>query len=199
MARRYYERLGKTENCQVAVSLSIANEHGSLPLGYQLYLPQEWAQDPKRRAKAGPASLEFQTKTAIALQQIDQAIAAGYRAASFSPMRPMAPRLIGAINCALGASSTCSGCEARPRYGGGPTRPRRCRVSPRSPAGRAPDRFAMPRTPRSRSSSWREASRLDSSDASAGAKAPPGRSPRASAHCGSMRRTTANPMTSNGC
>ena len=91
MARRYYGRLGKTENCQVAVSLSIANEHGSLPLGYQLYLPQEWAQDPKRRAKAGPASLEFQTKTAIALQQIDQAIAAGYRAASFSPMRPMAP------------------------------------------------------------------------------------------------------------
>ncbi|WP_248860890.1 hypothetical protein, partial [Xanthomonas oryzae] len=28
---------GKTDNCQVAVSLSIANEHGSLPVGYRLY------------------------------------------------------------------------------------------------------------------------------------------------------------------
>lgn len=78
VARQYCGRLGKTENCQVAVSLSVANEHGSLPLGYQLYLPQEWAQDAKRRSKAGvPERLEFQTKTAIALQQIDQAIAAG--------------------------------------------------------------------------------------------------------------------------
>jgi len=77
VARQYCGRLGKTDNCQGAVSLSLANEQGSLPVGYQLYLPQEWAQDPKRRSKVGvPARLEFQTKTAIALQQIDQAIAA---------------------------------------------------------------------------------------------------------------------------
>ena len=78
VARQYCGRLGKTDNCQIAVSLSIANEHGSLPIGYQLYLPQEWAQDSKRRNKAGvPAALEFQSKTAMALEQIDQAIAAG--------------------------------------------------------------------------------------------------------------------------
>ena len=78
VARQYCGRLGKTDNCQVAVSLSVANEHGSLPVGYQLYLPQEWAQDAQRRSKVGvPASIEFQTKTAIALAQIDRAIAAG--------------------------------------------------------------------------------------------------------------------------
>ena len=78
VARQYCGRLGKADNCQVAVSLSIANEHGSLPIGYQLYLPQEWVQDAKRRSKAGvPTGLEFQTRTAIALEQIDQAIAAG--------------------------------------------------------------------------------------------------------------------------
>ncbi len=44
VARQYCGRLGKTDNCQVAVSLSIANEHGSLPVGYRLYLPEQWAQ-----------------------------------------------------------------------------------------------------------------------------------------------------------
>lgn len=78
VARQYCGRLGKTDNCQIAVSLSMANEHGSLPLAYQLYLPQEWAEDSARRKKAGvPASIEFCTKTALALQQIDQALAAG--------------------------------------------------------------------------------------------------------------------------
>lgn len=75
VARQYCARLGKTDNCQVAVSLSIANEHGSLPVAYQLYLPEEWAQDPARRDKAGvPKAIALQTKTAIALAQIDQAL-----------------------------------------------------------------------------------------------------------------------------
>lgn len=78
VARQYCGRLGKTDNCQVAVSLSIANEHGSLPLAYQLYLPQEWAEDAARRKKAGvPEAIEFRTKTAIALEQIDAVLAAG--------------------------------------------------------------------------------------------------------------------------
>lgn len=47
VARQYCVRLGKTDNCQIAVSLSVANEHGSLPVGFRLYLPQEWAQDSK--------------------------------------------------------------------------------------------------------------------------------------------------------
>lgn len=78
VARQYCGRLGKTDNCQVAVSVSIANEHGSLPVAYQLYLPEEWIDDAARRKKAGvPEAIEFRTKTAIALGQIDAALAAG--------------------------------------------------------------------------------------------------------------------------
>jgi SRSO17 transposase len=78
VARQYCGRLGKTDNCQVAVSLSIANTQGSLPVAYQLYLPQEWASDRARRKRAGvPRDIGFRTKGAIALEQIAQALAAG--------------------------------------------------------------------------------------------------------------------------
>ena len=48
VARQYCGQLGKQDNCQVAVSLSVANDHASLPIAYQLYLPQEWADDARR-------------------------------------------------------------------------------------------------------------------------------------------------------
>lgn len=77
VARQYSGRLGKTDNCQIAVNLSIANEHGSLPLAHRLYLTKEWAEDAARRKKAGvPEQIEFRTKAEIALEQIDQALAA---------------------------------------------------------------------------------------------------------------------------
>lgn len=78
VARQYCGRLGKTDNCQVAVSLSIANTQGSLPVAYQLYLPQEWASDRARRQRAGvPQEIAFRTKGAIALEQIKAALGAG--------------------------------------------------------------------------------------------------------------------------
>ena len=43
VARQYCGQLGKQDNCQVAVSLSIANHHASLPVAYRLYLPKDWA------------------------------------------------------------------------------------------------------------------------------------------------------------
>src|ERR1700693_719002 len=49
---QYCGQLGKQANCQVAVTLSIANHHASLPIAYRLYLPQEWAEDARRRKKA---------------------------------------------------------------------------------------------------------------------------------------------------
>src|SRR5216110_2469675 len=45
VARQYCGRLGKQDNCQVAVSLSLANRHASLPVAYRLYLPEEWSND----------------------------------------------------------------------------------------------------------------------------------------------------------
>jgi SRSO17 transposase len=78
VARQYCGQLGKQDNCQVAVSLSVANSATSLPIAYRLYLPKEWAEDPARRGKAGvPAELGFQTKPMIALDQIEAALAAG--------------------------------------------------------------------------------------------------------------------------
>src|SRR6516225_3703951 len=78
VARQYCGQLGKQDNCQVAVSLSIANHHASLPVKYQLYLPQSWTNDEARRTKAGvPEDIEFKTKPQIALEQIRWACEAG--------------------------------------------------------------------------------------------------------------------------
>jgi SRSO17 transposase len=78
VARQYCGQLGKQDNCQVAVSLSLANHDASLPVSYRLYLPREWAEDPVRRAKAGvPEEIAFQTKPEIALDQLRAAVAAG--------------------------------------------------------------------------------------------------------------------------
>src|SRR3954469_15517357 len=78
VARQYCGQLGKQDSCQVAVSLSVANAHASLPIAYQLYLPKEWALDPERRIKAGvPDPIQFRTKPRIALAQIRAALMAG--------------------------------------------------------------------------------------------------------------------------
>ena len=44
VARQYCGQQGKQDNCQVAVSLSLANRHASLPVAYRLYLPENWAE-----------------------------------------------------------------------------------------------------------------------------------------------------------
>jgi SRSO17 transposase len=78
VARQYCSQIGKQDNCQVAVSLSVATDHASLPIAFQLYLPEAWADDAARRAKAEvPDNIAFQTKPAIALGQIRAAMAAG--------------------------------------------------------------------------------------------------------------------------
>jgi SRSO17 transposase len=78
VSHQYCGQTGKQDNCQVAVSLSLANHHASLPVAYQLYLPKSWADDPKRRAKAGvPAAVTFQTKLEIARTQIEWACDVG--------------------------------------------------------------------------------------------------------------------------
>lgn len=78
VGRQYCGQLGKQDNCQVAVSLSIANRHASLPVAYRLYLPEHWAEDGERRRKAGvPEEIGFKTKPEIALEQLRWACEAG--------------------------------------------------------------------------------------------------------------------------
>src|SRR5688500_6580095 len=71
VARQYCGELGKSDNCQAAVSLSVSTWSSSLPIAWRLYLPEVWCQDAERCRKAGvPEEVEFQTKPEIALEQI---------------------------------------------------------------------------------------------------------------------------------
>lgn len=74
VTRQYCGQLGKTENCQVVVSLSLASDEGSLPIQWRLYLPKDWTDAPSRCAAAGvPEGTGFETKLAMALTQVKQA------------------------------------------------------------------------------------------------------------------------------
>lgn len=71
VTRQYCGVLGNQDNCQVAVSISLASNQGSLPVAWQLYLPEDWAADTERRSKADvPEEVGFATKTQIALRQL---------------------------------------------------------------------------------------------------------------------------------
>ena len=78
--RQYSGTLGKTANCQVAVSLHQVGADESTILGWRLYLPGSWTRDAERRAEAGiPEAVEFRTKWQLALELIDEALAWGLR------------------------------------------------------------------------------------------------------------------------
>jgi SRSO17 transposase len=73
VARQYCGNLGKTDNCQVAVSVTLANDLMSIPVAWRLYLPESWCNDPARRKKCRvPEEISFQTKWQIALGEIDK-------------------------------------------------------------------------------------------------------------------------------
>lgn len=64
--RQYSGTLGKIGNCQVAVSLHAVGTKGTVPLGFGLYLPEDWCADRERRRRAKvPDEVEFQTKPAL--------------------------------------------------------------------------------------------------------------------------------------
>jgi SRSO17 transposase len=80
VARQYSGTLGRIDNCQVAVSLHLAGESGSGCIAMQLFLPEAWAGDARRRETAGvPAEVAFQKKWEISLAQIDAALRWGIR------------------------------------------------------------------------------------------------------------------------
>jgi SRSO17 transposase len=92
--RQYSGTLGKIGNCQIAVSLHAVGRRGTLPLGWSLYLPEEWCEDELRRARAKvPASVVFETKPQLAASLCERA--SGWRL-------PAAPIL---ADCAYGDDS----------------------------------------------------------------------------------------------
>jgi SRSO17 transposase len=80
VARQYCGVLGKRANCQVLVSLTLAQHEVPVPLALRLYLPEAWANDLERREHVRvPEAVTFRTKGEIALQELDRVMAAGVR------------------------------------------------------------------------------------------------------------------------
>ncbi len=78
VTRQCFQRLGKTDNCQIAVRLSIANHAANLPIAYRLYLPEDWTKDGRAAQEPHiPDDVVFKTKPEIALDQIKASLAAG--------------------------------------------------------------------------------------------------------------------------
>ena len=72
--RQYSGTLGKIGNCQIGVSVHAVGSKGTVPLGWALYLPEEWCEDPERRRKAKiPAEVEFKTKPELGVELIERA------------------------------------------------------------------------------------------------------------------------------
>ena len=178
VAQQYCGQLGKQDNCQAAVSLSIANRHASLPVRYRLYLPQQWADDSppsaaaeaRRRRAHVPEQIVFETKPEIALEQLRWACAAGL------------PRGVVLLDAGYGnhtnlrtqisalGLSYAAGILSNTSVWAPATKP----LPPKRWSGRdggRPGRGAAPGTSRSRSSSWRSACPGAPGGRSAGAKA----------------------------
>jgi SRSO17 transposase len=80
--RQYSGTLGKIGNCQLGVSLHAVGERGTLPLGWALYLPEEWCVDLERRRKAKiPDEVAFRTKPQLGVELVEQAVGWGLVAA----------------------------------------------------------------------------------------------------------------------
>jgi SRSO17 transposase len=72
--RQYSGTLGKIGNCQIGVSVHAVGRKGTVPLGWALYLPQEWCEDPERRRQAKiPESIEFKTKHELGVELVESA------------------------------------------------------------------------------------------------------------------------------
>src|SRR5215211_8573614 len=80
VARQYCGQLGKTANCQVLVSATLACREVPVCVALRLFLPDSWAADETRRARAGvPEEIVFRPKWQIALEEVDRLMAAGAR------------------------------------------------------------------------------------------------------------------------
>ena len=78
VARQYCGALGKIANCQVAVSLHWSSAEASCPVVWRLYLPQGWLEDAARAEEVKlPPGTVYRTKTELAREAIDQALAWG--------------------------------------------------------------------------------------------------------------------------
>ncbi len=76
--RQYTGSAGKTTNCQLGVSLVLANSHSDVPVDFKLYIPESWADDPGRRRQAYiPDNVRYSAKWELALDMVETAVDSG--------------------------------------------------------------------------------------------------------------------------
>ena len=154
VARQYCGQLGKQDNCQVAVSLSVANDQASLPIAYRLYLPEVWAEDPaggprrgcRRRSSSRPSRPSRSGRSGGRWR----------RACRSASCWPMPATATSATSGSGWVNSICATCwaSAPARASGRPGR-RHCRPRPgRAGDGRRRACAAARTTSRSRSRTW---------------------------------------------
>ena len=72
--RQYSGTLGKTGNCQIGVSVHAVGGRGTVPLGWALYLPEDWCADERRRRKTKiPEEVAFKTKPELGVELVERA------------------------------------------------------------------------------------------------------------------------------
>jgi len=72
--RQYSGTLGKRGNCQIGVSVHAVGGRGTVPLGWALYLPEDWCADQQRRRKAKiPEQVAFKTKSELGIELVERA------------------------------------------------------------------------------------------------------------------------------
>jgi SRSO17 transposase len=77
--RQYCGALGKTGNCQVAVTTALIGPTLVWPTSGELYLPRDWADDSERREKVRvPERVRFREKWRMALAHIRELTKAGF-------------------------------------------------------------------------------------------------------------------------
>ena len=73
--RQYSGTLGKVGNCQIGVSVHVVGASGTVPLGWALYLPEEWCDDAERRERAKiPEEVVFKTKNELGVELVERAV-----------------------------------------------------------------------------------------------------------------------------
>ena len=77
VARQYCGALGKTANCQVAVTAALWTSVRAWMVGARLYLPEEWLTPDQRQRARIPPSIRFQAKWRLAVTLLQQVRASG--------------------------------------------------------------------------------------------------------------------------
>jgi SRSO17 transposase len=172
VARQYTGTLGKVASCQVAVTLQFATPMQVVALDARLYLPEAWAADGDRMARAGvPDGVGYRPKWEIALDMVRRAAAHGFAGVV------LADSLFGTVTefrerLAADGRTYCVGIDSTPKViaadsdlgpipphsgtGRPPTRPAKVRRGAMSPSVRE---WAVEHAAEFRSVTWREGSK----------------------------------------